>query len=348
MELITVKGKNIPLYGVTDFLVQGEVAPEEKRFLFNTKGEHSLLASADTWKVWYKRRDNQGLAIPVTKTVNQDGTWYLSWFPDNHVTYLNGQFIFLIAAYTGQTELWKTTACCLTIARSVDPQIIDPNEKTLSYDNILTEFNNWVSSNKGVANGLASLDSNGKVPSSQLPSYVDDVLEFNSKSAFPATGETGKIYVAKDYNKTYRWGGTEYVEISASLALGETESTAYRGDRGKTAYDHSQDGTVHVTSSDKSNWNGKSVVSVSSTGTATETVDYITINGVEKKIKGGVGTWNELSGKPFSSIGSGLTVESNALKVDVVDTAQEDNTKPITSNAVAVTVGNINALLALI
>lgn len=93
---------------------------------------------------------------------------------------------------------------------------------------------------KGAANGLAELDSAGKVPAAQLPSYVDDVLEFDNKSAFPETGESGKIYVAKDSNKTYRWSGTAFVEISASLALGETASTAYRGDRGKTAYDHSQ------------------------------------------------------------------------------------------------------------
>lgn len=95
-------------------------------------------------------------------------------------------------------------------------------------------------SQKGSANGVAELDANGLVPSSQLPSYVDDVLEYASVSAFPSTGETGKIYVALDTNKTYRWSGSEYVEISASLALGETSSTAYRGDRGKTAYDHSQ------------------------------------------------------------------------------------------------------------
>lgn len=93
---------------------------------------------------------------------------------------------------------------------------------------------------KGAANGVASLDSTGKVPSSQLPSYVDDVLEYSAKTSFPATGETGKIYVDKSNNKTYRWSGSAYVEISESLALGETSSTAYRGDRGKAAYDHSQ------------------------------------------------------------------------------------------------------------
>ena len=91
---------------------------------------------------------------------------------------------------------------------------------------------------KGANNGVAELDSAGKVPASQLPSYVDDVLEYDEQASFPTTGETGKIYVAKDTNKTYRWSGTAYVEISPSLALGETSSTAYRGDRGKVAYDH--------------------------------------------------------------------------------------------------------------
>ena len=105
----------------------------------------------------------------------------------------------------------------------------------------------------GVAEGVATLDSAGKVPAAQLPSYVDDVLEYASVSDFPVTGESGKIYIALDTNKTYRWGGSSYVEISESLALGETSSTAYRGDRGKIAYDHSQttSGNPHnVTKSD--------------------------------------------------------------------------------------------------
>ena len=95
-------------------------------------------------------------------------------------------------------------------------------------------------SQKGQANGVAELDSTGKVPAAQLPSYVDDVLEYDNQAAFPETGEDGKIYIAEDTNLTYRWSGSQYVEISPSLALGETASTAYRGDRGKTAYDHSQ------------------------------------------------------------------------------------------------------------
>jgi len=93
-------------------------------------------------------------------------------------------------------------------------------------------------SEKGAASGVAELDSNGLVLSSQLPSYVDDVLEYSNVSAFPSTGESGKIYVATDTNLTYRWTGSAYTEISASLALGETSSTAYRGDRGAAAYAH--------------------------------------------------------------------------------------------------------------
>lgn len=93
-------------------------------------------------------------------------------------------------------------------------------------------------SQKGANSGVAELDSSGKVPSSQLPSFVDDVLEYSAKSSFPATGETGKIYVDTATNLTYRWSGSAYVEISPSLALGETSSTAYRGDRGAAAYKH--------------------------------------------------------------------------------------------------------------
>jgi len=112
---------------------------------------------------------------------------------------------------------------------------------------IQTQLDNKLETSlKGANNGLAELDNTGKVPSSQLPSYVDDVLEFANRAAFPATGESGKIYVTKDTNLTYRWGGSDYVEISASLALGETESTAYRGDRGAAAYAHSIDDTKHV------------------------------------------------------------------------------------------------------
>jgi hypothetical protein len=76
--------------------------------------------------------------------------------------------------------------------------------------------------NKGVASGYASLDASAKVPAAQLPSYVDDVLEFANLAAFPSPGSTGIIYAALDTNKIYRWSGSAYVEISPSP--GSTDS----------------------------------------------------------------------------------------------------------------------------
>lgn len=117
------------------------------------------------------------------------------------------------------------------------------------------------STDKGANGGVAELDSNGLVPASQLPSYVDDVLEGTAQNVtetsagtYSATGfilsgesspcvpESGKTYVDTTSNIQYRWTGTgtNFVSMGSNLALGETSSTAYRGDRGKTAYDHSQ------------------------------------------------------------------------------------------------------------
>lgn len=102
---------------------------------------------------------------------------------------------------------------------------------------------------KGTANGVAELDSTGKVPANQLPSFVDDVIEgyLNAGKLYKEeahtsqiNGETGKIYIDLHTNKTYRWSGSAFVVISDTIALGETSTTAYRGDKGKTAYDHSQ------------------------------------------------------------------------------------------------------------
>ena len=115
----------------------------------------------------------------------------------------------------------------------------------------------------GAISTKADLNTSGKVLSSQLPSYVDDVLEYSAKSNFPSTGESGKIYVDTATNLTYRWSGSAYVEISQSLALGETSSTAYRGDRGKIAYDHSQ--TSHAPANAEVNQNAFSNVKVGST-----------------------------------------------------------------------------------
>ena len=106
-------------------------------------------------------------------------------------------------------------------------------------------------SEKGTSSGVAELDSNGKVPSSQLPSYVDDVIEgyynstddrFYEESTFTTliTPESSKSWVDISSNKSYRWSGSVYIRVDEGVQLGETSSSAYRGDRGKISYDFSQ------------------------------------------------------------------------------------------------------------
>ena len=115
---------------------------------------------------------------------------------------------------------------------------------------------------KGANSGVATLDATGKVPSSQLPSFVDDVIEAANFAALPETGEGGKIYVTLDDNKTYRWGGTTYVEISAGLALGETQGTAYEGSKGAA-----NAAAITALQSDKANKSEMSIEAVSGDST---------------------------------------------------------------------------------
>lgn len=141
-------------------------------------------------------------------------------------------------------EFSDRTQAVSTLQDSLDTEIARATKAeqdiTSAYetaDTALQNNINAINNSKGVANGIATLDQNGLVPSSQLPSYVDDVIEVSTFSALPGTGESGKIYITQDTNLTYRWSGTAYVEISQSLALGETSSTAYAGDKGKATTD---------------------------------------------------------------------------------------------------------------
>lgn len=141
-------------------------------------------------------------------------------------------------------EVSDRTQAVSTLQGSLDTEIARATKAeqdiTSAYeaaDTTLQNNINAINNSKGVANGIATLDQNGLVPSSQLPSYVDDVIEVSTFSALPNTGESGKIYITQDTNLTYRWSGTAYVEISQSLALGETSSTAYAGDKGKATTD---------------------------------------------------------------------------------------------------------------
>jgi len=109
-----------------------------------------------------------------------------------------------------------------------------------SYFQIALGYTPLNSSLKGAVNGLAELGADGFVLNTQLPAYVDKIINVSTYSSLPATGVTAAIYITDDTNVTYRWSGSSYVEISSSLALGETNATAYRGDRGAIAYSHSQ------------------------------------------------------------------------------------------------------------
>ena len=135
------------------------------------------------------------------------------------------------------------------------------------------------SSEKGAANGVATLDASGIIPTTQLPSYVDDVLEFINLAGFPATGETGKIYVAKDTNKTYRWGGTAYVYITS----GAVDSVS-----GRTGVITLNKADVGLSTVDNTADSGKNVLSATKlttprtiNGTAFDGSANITINAVD-------------------------------------------------------------------
>ena len=140
-----------------------------------------------------------------------------------------------------------------------------------------SELNNKVQqfiNSKGAPNGLASLNESGVIPSTQLPSYVDDVVEVAAFSNLPSKGESGKIYIVTSTNIQYRWSGTAYVEISKSIALGETSSTAYPGDKGKA--------TTDVVNSLSDNLVNDILVSQSDKNSVSLTIKSITKNPVKK------------------------------------------------------------------
>ena len=139
----------------------------------------------------------------------------------------------------------------------------------------------------------------GTIPTSVLPSYVDDVVEYNGTSAFPPTGESGKIYVDTSTNKTYRWGGSDYVEISPSLALGTTSSTAFRGDYGNIAYQHAlaggsafSNGLYKITTNDQGHVTAATAVSkedITSLGIPGQDTTYSAMKGATASAAGTAG-----------------------------------------------------------
>ena len=152
----------------------------------------------------------------------------------------------------------------------------------------------------GVNSGVATLDATGKVPSTQLPSFVDDVIEgylYNNKfykeaahtTEIPA--ESGKIYVDLPTNKTYRWSGSTYTQIKGDLVLGVGATDAYYGDKGQIAYDHSQNTKVHVPTTTAAGkilksaanaaptWGDETTLSLSNTSGTGNAITGLSVNG---------------------------------------------------------------------
>lgn len=224
---------------VNDTYVNTEV------FATGEPGKSPIIQDGTWWVYNNETSEYQDTLIPVTtpyqltkekveavltgeiKSHHHDAFYYTEYEIDQKLTAVNDKFDNYLAK-DNAVEYIPTD---------------DYNPATKKYvDGEITKVNTTIDtkidkSSAGVANGIAQLDLTGKVPASQLPSFVDDVLEFDSADSFPAEGESGKIYIAVDTNITYRWSGTQYTMISSSLALGETASTAYPGDKGKANAD---------------------------------------------------------------------------------------------------------------
>lgn len=201
---------------------------------------------------------------------------------------------------------------------------------------------------KGAVNGLAELDSSGRVPSAQLPAYVDDVVEYATFSVLPATGEVSKIYVIVNTNLTYRWSGSAYVEISASLALGETSSTAYRGDRGKIAYDYTNSISSFLTNLGVGSGITVAFAQAGARANLVSGESLATVFGKLMKWYSDLhavafsGDYNALSNKPTTLAASGVTagtlggqVVANATAVETTTTAQVRNLRADTVDLTA-------------
>lgn len=147
----------------------------------------------------------------TTKFLRDDGTWQtVATNQDLEQTLANGE-----STGTGYTIYFNLPPVLLN---ELQAKVMTVNHFQQLVASSINISDVQLKSNKGIANGYASLDAGGLIPSSQLPSYVDDVLEYSTLSAFPSTGEAGKIYLAIDTTKQYRWGGSSYLQISDGKA----------------------------------------------------------------------------------------------------------------------------------
>ena len=199
----------------------------------------------------------EGSAVDSTDEDKLDGTPFLSKF-------FNDVIGFMYAAFHGVYGNPKIPGQTVTRQLSNEPENATRSDvwdaiKKFVADSVQTvrDALNAFMSTKGQANGIAPLDSSGKVSASYLPSYVDDVLEYNDRASFPASGEDGKIYVAKDTNKSYRWSGSTYVELSKYDNATQSASGLMSA-ADKTKLDGIAEGATNTPAPVNADWNAES------------------------------------------------------------------------------------------
>lgn len=216
-----------------------------------------VIAPGDTIMVQSSPTSNRRFKIKITDTITIEGVAYVP----ASLTALRIKLNELFPDPDGGTGTPTTNASLLTSGTLNDNRLssnVTRNDATQTLTNkTITAPLGLVKADVGLSNADNTSDANkpvssaqqvalnlkadlvgGVVPANQLPAYVDDIEEYANLAAFPVTGLSNKEYYAQDSQITYRWTGSAYAPIGAGVALGETSSTAYRGDRGATAYNH--------------------------------------------------------------------------------------------------------------
>lgn len=306
----------------------------------------AALAAGLSFLMNQKKGENITALYPITKTANvrnDDGTTLVQLLAGkaptdhgNHVpeTEAKNDLKFLRCDNTwAEVQAASTTAAGvvrLTDSTTLDDSTLAATAKAVkaAYDKASHEHPYIPTSKLGVADGVATLDATGFVTASQLPSYVDDVIEgeyvnettFNNAEGEPVKTETGKIYVDTNTNLNYRWSGTQFTEISKSIALGITSSTAFRGDYGNQAYQHSlaDHARVDATLTEKSDQAG-----------------YIKINGVETLVYTHPGTGTNPHNTTAADVGLGKV--ENKTAAEIIDTLTKEKIETIIGGHIATT-----------
>lgn len=218
--------------------------PDIYRFILADESSafHLFVTQTSTGRIEQYRTSAHGYYVRAFTNAWTD--WEQNNYNVNGVTRLNTQLLYkkgaIVVYETGVNNENKT--CYMSLVDDNTAQNISDSTKWFNMSTLPTTLaakmdtataESTYVKKSDIGATVAPLDENNIIPGEYLPSYVDDILEYATLANFPTTGESGKIYVDLKTNKTYRWSGSSYVEISASLALGETSSTAYAGDKGK-------------------------------------------------------------------------------------------------------------------